>query len=169
MNQYLNEWLNAWRRAAAFKGRTNLREFWTVAIICYVQATIIGYIIALLPLNMPMVIESGVSALAMLPLVAAGFRRYQDRGRPGWQFLMVCGIQFLAFVLILVSGLFFRHVTVEPWDDVVPGIGMLVILVASVFHLVQFIGPSKLEFDSTHFQSAAPPPVFVPPVVAPRA
>ncbi|MBC7154377.1 MAG: DUF805 domain-containing protein [Rhodobacteraceae bacterium] len=65
------------RKYAAFQGRASRSEYWW-----FVLAYVIGMIVvAVLPI--PLLPLLYVLAL-ILPLAAAGFRRLQDTGRPGW-------------------------------------------------------------------------------------
>ena len=64
---------------ATFQGRAPRAEFWWF-MLAYVIGALVVSLFPLLPL---------IYALGMfLPLLAVGFRRMQDTGRPGWYFLI---------------------------------------------------------------------------------
>lgn len=66
---------------ANFKGRARRAEYWYFVLFNVIIAFVLGFIFGLLDLTF----VANIYWLAVLvPLIAVGFRRMQDVGKPGW-------------------------------------------------------------------------------------
>ncbi len=80
------------RKYAAFSGRASRPEYWWF-VLAYVIG---GVVISLLGIR----ILGLIYMLALIvPATAAGFRRLQDTGRPGWYFLIPTAVGVLGMIL----------------------------------------------------------------------
>lgn len=80
------------QKYATFSGRASRSEYWWFILIYVVGALIVSITGS--------GILYGIYVLAMLvPVTAAGFRRLQDTGRPGWYILIPVGLGLLSMVL----------------------------------------------------------------------
>lgn len=80
------------QKYATFAGRASRSEYWW-----FVLAYVIGAIIVSL-LGIGILYMIYVLAL-IVPLTAAGWRRLQDTGRPGWYILIPVGVGLLSMLL----------------------------------------------------------------------
>ncbi len=77
---------------ASFSGRASMSEYWW-----FVLAYVLGALIFML---LGIRILYALYVLAMIvPVTAAGFRRLQDTGRPGWYMLVPVGVGLLAMLI----------------------------------------------------------------------
>jgi uncharacterized membrane protein YhaH (DUF805 family) len=82
---------------ASFKGRASRPEYWWF-ILAYVIGAVV---ISLLGIGLLYILY----VLAMIvPVTAAGFRRLQDTGRPGWYIFIPVGLAVLNTVVMGATG-----------------------------------------------------------------
>lgn len=92
-----------------FSGRARRSEYWWFVLFVAVGTLVLGLVDAALfgrgtPLNPPTRIFAPVFQLAtLLPLLAAGWRRMHDSGRPGWYLLIPLGV-FVVSSLVVAGG-----------------------------------------------------------------
>lgn len=111
---------------ATFSGRASRSEYWW-----FVLAAVIGAVVFSLPANW--VLSTIYSLALFLPGAAAGARRLQDTGRPGWYIFIPMGLG-------LISQLFFGgsvEVGADGMPVTMPGIGS--ILFMGLFGLIQLV------------------------------
>jgi uncharacterized membrane protein YhaH (DUF805 family) len=92
------------RKFATFSGRADRREYWWF-LAAMVAASVALSGLDRLTLADPMQrteIEAAFSLLIFVPLIAAGFRRFQDTGRPGR--LMLIAVAVSAAAKLLTEG-----------------------------------------------------------------
>lgn len=80
---------------ATFQGRASRSEYWWF-VLAYVLASLVVWILVGLT---GLGILQWIFVLAILsPALAAGFRRLQDTGRPGWYILIPAGLSILTML-----------------------------------------------------------------------
>ena len=80
------------QKYASFQGRAARSEYWWFLLAYVLGALVVGVL--------GMGILSLLYVLAMIvPLLAAGWRRLQDTGRPGWYILVPAGVSLLSGLL----------------------------------------------------------------------
>lgn len=81
------------QKYAGFAGRASRSEYWWFAL-AYIIGAVILSLIGLWVLQL-------IYVLALIvPIAAAGFRRLQDTGRPGWYIFIPVGLSLLSYVLM---------------------------------------------------------------------
>ncbi|MDF3412854.1 DUF805 domain-containing protein [Sulfitobacter sp. M57] len=79
------------QKYATFQGRASRSEYWWFFLVVLIGAVVTQLIWGLLYL---------IYTLAIIcPALAAGFRRLQDTGRPGWYIVIPFGISLLASLM----------------------------------------------------------------------
>lgn len=80
---------------ATFRGRASRSEYWWFVLAYVIAAIVVMFLVGLTGLGFLQLIFM----LAILsPALAAGFRRLQDTGRPGWYVLIPAGISIFSMI-----------------------------------------------------------------------
>jgi len=137
------------QKYASFAGRASRSEYWW-----FVLAYVIGAIVvSLLSLGL----LSAVYWLALIvPITAAGWRRLQDTGRPGWYILIPVGVGVLS--MLLTPSMPSEGMMMDPgqMDGQMPGGGRMGIvavlgfvqLVLAVLYIWWLTRPSEPETNA---------------------
>ncbi|CUH42387.1 DUF805 domain-containing protein [Ruegeria atlantica] len=92
-----------------FSGRASRSEYWYFALFVFVVSVLLAILDSII---MPETaaddpspgLLNGFFQLAMfLPLLAAGWRRLHDTGRPGWYLLLPVGLNLVAIIAMLTG------------------------------------------------------------------
>jgi uncharacterized membrane protein YhaH (DUF805 family) len=92
MNEYLNSYLETFKKYAVFSGRASRKEYWTFVLINFIISLILSYTIKGLGNIFQLTI--------LLPTIAVAIRRMHDVDKSGW-FLL---IPIYNFILAITSG-----------------------------------------------------------------
>lgn len=80
------------QKYAGFSGRASRSEYWWFALVVFIGGIIASMLGSLI---------LTVYYLALLsPMAAAGYRRLQDTGRPGWQIFIPMGLGLIGMLLM---------------------------------------------------------------------
>ena len=89
---------------ATFSGRASRPEYWWFVLFVILGVAAAGFADAILFSGMTVRPLAGLFQLAtLLPLLAVGWRRMQDTGRPGWMIFLPM-IVSVAFIFLSVLG-----------------------------------------------------------------
>ncbi len=92
------------RKYVGFSGRAARPEYWWFVLFVFVGSIVAGIIDRILFGGGPMAgtpITSIFQLAIFLPLVAAGWRRIQDTGKPGWLILLPVAVSLISMVGVL--------------------------------------------------------------------
>mgnify|MGYP006306353573 FL=1 len=85
---------------ATFSGRATRSEYWWFVLAVVIGALVVGFVHTVLRTG---VLSTLYMLAVLVPGTAAGFRRLQDTGRPGWYILIPVGLGVLQNLLALTT------------------------------------------------------------------
>lgn len=95
----MNAYLEAYRRAFDFKGRSTRAEFWLFVLIGTL-AVVAASLIDALVLHASW-LSTLVSLMQFVPSISVGVRRLHDTGRSGWWYLIAL-VPVIGFIMLVV-------------------------------------------------------------------
>jgi uncharacterized membrane protein YhaH (DUF805 family) len=95
----MNAYLEAYRRAFDFKGRSTRAEFWLFVLIGTL-AVVAASLIDALVLHASW-LSTLVSLVQLVPSISVGVRRLHDTGRSGWWYLIAL-VPVIGFIMLVV-------------------------------------------------------------------
>lgn len=96
----MNAYLEAFRRAFDFKGRSTRPEFWLFVLVGTIVA-IVATLIDTVVLRGSTFVATLVGLVQFVPSLSVGVRRLHDTGRSGWWYLIVL-VPLVGWVVLLV-------------------------------------------------------------------
>jgi uncharacterized membrane protein YhaH (DUF805 family) len=116
MGDGMNSYVQVWKRAFDFSGRSRRREFWMFTLINIVIGIVLSVLDSLLGLNgfatsavagasvtffAPGLLSSIYNVLVLLPSIAVGIRRLHDTDRSGfWWFIAL--VPIVGYLVLIV-------------------------------------------------------------------
>ena len=110
------------RRYVTFSGRSARPEFWWFLLFVVAVSAILSLVDAAIfgrnpqTGEFPAILSGAFSIATFLPLLAAGWRRMHDTGRPGWYLLLPALLSF-AFLIFAFLGVFAFTAAETRMDD----------------------------------------------------
>lgn len=115
---------------ATFQGRASRSEYWWFVLAYVIGALIVGLIAGATGLFF----LQWIYILALLsPGLAAGFRRLQDTGKPGWYFLIPAGVSLISMLFAPAP----MEIGPDGMPTAMPGAGST--MVFALLSIIQFV------------------------------